>query len=112
MGVGMVAVVAASAADTAVELLTAAGVSAWACGEVLGGAGTVTLTAPGRGVAGAPGCSGDLRCERSGVVQLGRTIYPKRRGRSSSARDRDGSRDRFVGVQVWGSPTAWPERST
>jgi phosphoribosylformylglycinamidine cyclo-ligase len=43
MGVGMVAVVAAEAADRAVELLTARGLPAWVLGAVTSGDGTVAL---------------------------------------------------------------------
>ena len=43
MGVGMVAVVAAEAADRAVELLTGRGLPAWVLGTVTPGDGTVTL---------------------------------------------------------------------
>jgi phosphoribosylformylglycinamidine cyclo-ligase len=44
MGIGMVAVVAAPAADRAVRLLTERGVPAWVAGNVTQGSGTVTLT--------------------------------------------------------------------
>ena len=43
MGVGMVAVVAADAADRAVELLTGRGVPAWVLGTVAAGDGTVAV---------------------------------------------------------------------
>jgi phosphoribosylformylglycinamidine cyclo-ligase len=49
MGVGMVAVVAAAAADRAVELLTGRGVPAWVFGSVTPGDGTVTLHGTHRG---------------------------------------------------------------
>ncbi len=43
MGVGMVAVVAAGAADRALALLAARGVPAWAAGQVSAGAGSARL---------------------------------------------------------------------
>ncbi|WP_026874428.1 phosphoribosylformylglycinamidine cyclo-ligase [Jiangella gansuensis] len=43
MGVGMVAVVSADAADAAVRLLTERGVDAWVAGEVVAGNGAATL---------------------------------------------------------------------
>jgi phosphoribosylformylglycinamidine cyclo-ligase len=44
MGVGMVAVVAAAAADRALELLRRRGVPAWLAGEIVQGGGVATLT--------------------------------------------------------------------
>ncbi|SDU19118.1 phosphoribosylformylglycinamidine cyclo-ligase [Jiangella alkaliphila] len=49
MGVGMVAVVAADAADAAVRLLTERGVRAWIAGEVADGDGSATLYGAYRG---------------------------------------------------------------